>query len=824
MKTSSPLPSHLLPFIALAITLPSAIASMTKNLEGVSPRIGQRGTTVEVTIVGVSIHDPREIIFFQPGIRAYDLKTPETPPQRRGMAHGGFIAESVVCKFDIAPDCPLGEHPFRLLTATELTCIGTFHVSPFPVIDETESGRHDNDTLETAEPVTPNVTIRGKLGDSAEEELDLYRVPAKAGQQLSVEVDSARLADVHYADSAFDLAVRVLDESGHELAANDDNSVHIQDPMLSLKLPRDGVVYVEVKRSVFTQGTTTYCVHIGTNRRPLIAFPAGGQAGTEQKFTLLGDPLGEFTETLTVPENDGTFAYFGDAPSSVKLRSSRYPNVLEDASAAETRVQQLPAALNGVIDRHDDTDAFRISVKKGEPLHVRLFSASLGSPLDPGLRIRPIGEDGLPGDPELEPDDARLDDRDIFGTSYRSGGGQIDVLDPSVIWEPKLDGDYLIEVSDSSGAGGPTGVYRVEIDSPRTVVQTVLQSRTFDWTESMRVSGLAVPRGNRWTINLSLPKGQWNSLDGEFDLIAHGLPEGVRLEAPRVRAGATIWPVQLVADPSAKPGGGAFTFEAKPAGPDQNVETRCQQNVPFINHSGGDAWRAVRVDRYIAAVTDPAPFSLEIEEPTVALVRGGELSVPVKITRHSGFDGAVEFSVGYVDGSIDSQPPTTIPPGETEGNLRLSATSSAPLGGAPFVVIGSTIHETINPFLGAGHIRVSSKIVSLTVSEPYVELASQPESVRRGEQKKFVWTVQHKTPFEGAARVKLLGLPKGVSVLEPLPALTKDSKEIAFEIEATEEALLGQVSGLSCEVIVPVGDQEIAQRAGSGSLRIDPAL
>ncbi|MFT5468849.1 MAG: hypothetical protein ACI8UO_003961 [Verrucomicrobiales bacterium] len=810
--------------VSLFAIASSAMANMTKNLEGISPRIGQRGTTVEVTIVGVSIHDPREIVFFQPGIRAFDVKTAETPPRRRGMAHGGFIAEGVVCKFEIAPNCPLGEHPFRLLTATELTCIGTFHVSPFPVIDEDEVGRYDNDTLETAKPVTPNVTIRGKLGDSNEVEVDLYRVPAKAGQQLSVEVDSARLADVHYGDSEFDLALRVLDESGRELAANDDNSVHIQDPMLSLKLPRDGVVYVEVRRSVFTPRNTTYCVHIGTNRRPLIAFPAGGQAGTEQKFTMLGDPLGEIMETLTVPENDGSFDYFGDAPSPVKLRSSRYPNVLEDASAAETRVQQLPAALNGVIDRHDDTDAYRISAKKGESLHVRLFSASLGSPLDPRIRIRPIGEDGEPGPPELEADDARLDARDVFGTSYRSGGGQKDVLDPSVVWEPKLDGDYLLEVSDGSGIGGPTGVYRIEIESPRTVVQTVLQSRTFDWTESMRVSGLAVPQGNRWTVNLSLPKGQWNSVDGEFDLIAHGLPKGVRMVTPRVKAGATTWPVQLIAEPAAKPGGSTITLKAKPENATQKVETRCQQSVPFINHSGGDAWRAVRVDNYIVAVTDPAPFSLEIEEPKVALVRGGELSVPVKITRHEGFDGPVEFSVGYVDGAIDSQPPTTIPSGETEGSLHLSARSSAPLGAAPFVVIGSTIHETINPFLGTGHIRVSSEIVNLTVTEPYVELAAQPESVRRGERKKFVWTVQPKSPFEGEARVKLLGLPKGVRVIEPLPILTKDSKEIAFEIEATNEALLGQVSGLNCEVIVPVGDQEITQRAGSGSLRIDPAL
>jgi hypothetical protein len=43
-------------------------------------------------------------------------------------------------------------------------------------------------------------------------------------------------------------------------------------------------------------------------------------------------------------------------------------------------------------------------------------------------------------------------------------------------------------------------------------------------------------------------------------------------------------------------------------------------------------------------------------------------------------------------------------------------------------------------------------------------------------------------------------------------------------VEATDEALLGPVSGLECELILKVSDQEIRQRAGKGTLRIDPRL
>ncbi|MFT7513457.1 MAG: hypothetical protein ACI9QL_002670 [Candidatus Omnitrophota bacterium] len=802
----------------------TASANMTKAIEGVSPRIGQQGTTVEITLVGVSLHEPREIIFFKPGIRAFDFKTPDTPPRPRGMAHGGRIAESVVCSFEIAPDCPPGEHPFRLRTATELTCVGTFHVSRFPVIDEEEQGQYGNDTRETAKPVMPNVTVRAKLGGGSRGEVDIFQVEAKAGQHLSVEVEAAGLADVHYGGSEYDLALRILDAQGKELAANDDNAVHIQDPMASVLAARDGPLFVEVKRSVFVSSEIQYAIHIGTNPQPVIAFPPGGPSGTVLKVALAGDPSGVLEKSVQVPDTLGSFAYFGDAPSPLTLRSCAYPNLLEEPSAKETHVPTWPIALNGRIDRHDDTDTYRITVQKGVPLHIRVYSAALGSPLDPRISLRPITGDETPGAIEIVADDASLQDRDIFGTSYRSRGGQIDILDPSILWEPKSDGDYLLEIADNSGAGGTTGVYRIEIEPPRTVVQTVLQSQTFDWTESVRVTGLAVPQGNRWMINLNLPGGQWQKIQGEYDLIAHGLPEGVRLVSPRVKANMSRWPIQLVADASAKPGGAVITLEAIPVDPTQNVETRSQQNVPFINHSGGDAWRAVRMDQYVMAVTDPAPFTLDIEQPTMALVRGGELPIVVKVKRREGFNEPIEFRAGWVHGAIDTQPATILPAGEDQGELRLSARPNAPLETLPFVVVGTTVNDRIDDFLGAGHVRVSSDIVQLTVAEPYVELAAEPESVRRGERKGFTWNVRHKSPFAGSARVKLTGLPKGVHALDPLPVLTKDSTEITFQIEASDEALLGRVSGLVCEVFVRAGDQEISQRTGQGTLRIDPKL
>lgn len=807
--------------------VPVAGGAMTKNIEAVRPRIGQVGTIVEVSIQGIAIQDPREIVFYHPGIRAIDIQPAATVP-RQGFAHGGTIIEEVRCKFEIAPDCPLGEHPFRLLTGTNLTCIATFHVSPFPIVDENEAGNAaTNDSLDTAMPIAINTTVAGRLGSGGRGDVDFYRVSGKAGQRLAAEVESARIADRHYGDSEFDLSLRVLDEKGNSLAANDDNSLYLQDPVVSMILPCDGDYFVEVRRSIFVPNETLYCLHVGSHRRPLAVFPPGGPSGKPLRVTLLGDAAGNVNHQIDIPHDKGTFLYYDrdeqgtSTPGPLKMRSSPFANLLEANDSPETLVPEIPIAINGIIDSVSDRDVYRLNVTRDQPIHIRVFAATLGSPIDAAIRIRPAtSEPDSP--PELEIDDSPLTDHDIFGTSFRGGGGLQEAIDPSVIWTPKQDGEYLLEIVDNGGAGGPTGVYRIELQAPQVAVHTVLASATFDWTESMRVTGLAIPKNNRWTVDLSLPTGQWKPLACDFDLVADGLPQGVTMVSPRVPKGATRWPIQFVADKTAQQTAATITLRAIPIDSSQLVETRNQLNVPFINHSGGNAWRTIRTHQYVVGVTQESPFTIEIDQPEMALVRGGEISIPVKINRQKGFTGDIEIRCAGMPRSLASPPPIIVAGDQDTTNLSIGADANAALDTVPLYVIGSTVREDIDSYLGAGHIRVSSSIRDLSVAQPFVELASSPDSIRRRQQKSLSWTVRQITPFDGEATVALLGLPKGVTVVEPMPTITQDSDSVTFELSATDEALLGPVNGLTCEIHVPVGGGHIVQRSGRGTLRIDP--
>jgi hypothetical protein len=623
----------------------------------------------------------------------------------------------------------------------------------------------------------------------------------------------------------------VIDAAGRQLAANDDNPLHVQDPFVSFRVPEnlpaaadgpaDPCVFVEVQRSTFTTYRAPYVVHIGDFRRPLAAYPPGGPAGQPLAMRFLGDPLGEFTETVVIPAEPGTFRHAGDCPTPMLLRSATMPNVLEDAAANETVVAALPAALNGIVAEPGDVDRFRVAVKKGERYRVRVFAAALGSSLQPKLEIRPPASPDGPAAPTIIKFAADREERDVFGISAYGGGVLPEAVDPSVIWEPKVDGDHEIAMTDLGGAGNGSAVYRIEVEPARNAIHPVLPW-TLYWWEAPKWASLGIPRGDRWTVNVNLMPGHGNTFKGECEIVAEGLPPGVTLLPNRVPAGAGKWPIQFEAAADAPLAAAVIALRVKPVDPAVTLDSTPQQNLPFLNKPGGDAWKTVRLDRFMLAVLEKAPFSLEIDEPAAPIVRGGELAIPVRLVRRDGFDGPVGFQCDWKPGGIGLPPQVVIEPGQTQGVLQLSCEQSAPLGPQPLVVSAVTKDQGDQGWHGDGQIRVSSRIVRLTVAEPFVELASDPDSVRRGERKRLVWKVTHKTPFGGKAPVKLVGLPKGIDVHEPLPTIDGETREIAFEIEATDDALIGSTKDITCEVAVTQAGQEVRQRSGRGVLRVDP--
>jgi len=260
--------------IAFAVLAVADADAMVHHIESVLPRAGQRGTTIEVAIQGTHLQDVREVAFLRPGIQAIDIGPTKPMPSPRSFAHSGRADQEVRCKFVIAADCPLGRHPFRIRTASELTVLSTFWVVPLETIEEKEGKQGDNDVVAKATPIPRSCAVLGRITTQRQADVDVYRIAGKKGEHLSAEVASVWLTEMFYAGSEADLMLRLLDADGKELARNDDSDLHIQNPIASAGLPRDGHQLVGGKPPTFKGPAGRHPVAgSGTGGRPCSPSP-----------------------------------------------------------------------------------------------------------------------------------------------------------------------------------------------------------------------------------------------------------------------------------------------------------------------------------------------------------------------------------------------------------------------------------------------------------------------------------------------------------------------------------------------------------------------
>jgi hypothetical protein len=784
--------------VALSATLPAEPRHM---LDYLLPRGGTRGTTVEVTFHGFSLENPREVLFYTPGIRANGFLPLAKPGD-------GFKA-----KFEIAADCPLGEHVLRVRTATALSDAVTFWVSPFPSVMETETKIGDNDTFAKAQAIPLNSTVEGQINPGNDLDRDIYSVNVQQGQRLSVEVEAARLGTLHF-NGALDLAARIFDARGNEIGRNDDSALYVQDPVLSIVAPATGKYYVEIRQQLYERPQQGwYRAHIGSFSRPTAIFPAGGQAGSTIQARILGDPTGVRTEAIALPSaaqaDGGNFDYYSQgAPSPNVLRVSPYPNVIWSGDATPA---PFPAALNGIIDKPGEAQTFRFTARKGEPWRIRVYGRTLGAAIDPKIWIRAAN------DPKhlLDADDSRL--QDLGFVSQRGTWHIKDQMDPVAVFKAPADGDYLIGIEDTTGAAGPDHVYRIEIGPLRDAVFTHIT--TSDGYQMPRLTGLIVPRGNRWTLDVQLAQGLGNTYKGDIDLEARGLPRGVTMIAPRYPKGANRMPVQFVAAEDAEPQAALIELLARPVASKVYLQTASRQAFALFNRPGELPWHYVFLDEYALAVTDPAPFRIDLEAPGIPLSQSGELQLKAKVTRVGDFQGPIEMQPDWLPQGVSKEAVVTIPAGKDEATFRIQANDKAAPGVYKIAMNASTTGG--DSYSGVGRIRVSSAFVELTVAQPYLSIDLHRSAVERGKQAEITGALHQVRPFPGKASVKLLQMPKGVKMLEPAPQITADDTQVVFRIDADADALAGLYKGISCEVSFTEAGQTIRQHSGSGILRVD---
>jgi len=360
---------------SLVMVSPAQLHAFDPQLNLIMPRGGTRGQELEIHLHGNRMHEPQELLFYNQGITVKSLTKVD--------------AKNVKAKLVIAADTPLGEHAVRLRCKGGITYMRTLWIGQFPVLNEIEP----NHPFSKPQLVPMNHTVHGTSGL---EDVDYYRVTAKKGQRISVEIEAMRLGGVF-----FDPYIAVLDSKRFELATSDDTSLLKQDAFVSLLAPADGDYIILVRESAYEgNDKCRYRLHIGSFTRPSVLYPPAAAAGKDVLIKMIGDPTGDYEVKQTIQGDEGSlYPVFAQkdglsAPSPNHLLVSSMPffNEQEPNNGWKNIKQEpkltAPCAFHGIIGEKGDRDFFRFHAKKNQNLRIQVISRALRSPLDSVLVLR----------------------------------------------------------------------------------------------------------------------------------------------------------------------------------------------------------------------------------------------------------------------------------------------------------------------------------------------------------------------------------------------------------------------------------------------------
>lgn len=583
------------------------------------PAGGQRGKAVPVRVGGLFLYQRCGLEMLGRGVTADSqlqrtrtlwLEGPilRAPESSQAEDYPKDMAGTV----RIAGDAPLGLRPWRLWTSEGATPAMLFQVGDLPELVETES---EGDSI--AEVKLP-VTINGRI--FPRENVDTWNFITRRGQSITCEVWAARLG------SPLDSRIEVRDPHGRTIAENDD--AFDTDSFLRFVPAEDGRYQVRIHDVQFRGGPAyVYRLTLTAEAHVDRIYPLGGRRGTTTKFELSGQGLPAGPVEIALPK---------DAPSdyahrlhindqftnSVLLDLDDVPEYRETAAEKAQRME-LPAIVNGRIDRPGDVDTWSFTGTKGQALEFDLRAQRLGSPLHAVLTI------GDESGKELARAEAAA-------------------ADPVLRFTPPADGTYFVRIADRfASRGGPAYAYRLRIDRPPAP----------DFRLKLASDSLTVLRGGQAKLRV-----QAERLGGYAGLIAlqiDGLPQGVAATPAAIGARQNVLDITFKADVSARIQACRLTIRG-------NAKINGESVTRVASRSFGRG--PPELDSILCAVAMPVPFKIVSQHDMRWAPRGSVHVRRYRIDRN-GFEGPLEVSLAdrqmrHLQGVTG--PTITVPAGVSE--------------------------------------------------------------------------------------------------------------------------------------------------------------
>ena len=621
------------------------------QISSVFPQGARCGSQLEVTLSGQNLSRTTRIIFNEPGVTARLLKTANT---------------KIWVTFEVAPHASIGPHYFRLVTPRGSSNLMIFRVGELLETEEAEP----NDTFVKANRIQAPVTINARM--AMDEDIDMYRFRAEAGARLIFDLLAARNG------AGGDLAMTLLDARGHLVKHSEDH--FIWDPFISFTFKETGEYFLAI-RPLDGRGSPDFAYQLTIRPGPYLAsiFPLGAQQGTSPELLVRGEllagakrieverSLGQVLEVAAlssaVDAASVRVKVAQDAPlgvhhlhlwtpagrsNPIKFFVGNLPELNEaEPNDAPDQLQRvnLPATINGRIERKGDRDRFAFTAGAGEQLVFEVKAEELGSPLDTHMTLSDSKGSELASNDDADPSNRLNRDARLEFTFKEAGA-------------------YALAIRDLARLGGPDYGYRLTIRKPAP-----------NFTLSFDTDRPIVERGGTGTLKITAKR--WEGFDGEIALQVLDLPKTISASPAVIKKGETQASITLTCASGAVP----EVFPIKVVGEaklnDQSLKqwARIQARVSGI----GPGYTTTPLAEVSLAITEPVYFNLEVGATQVPLVRGGSAEFTVTAKRREEFKTAIALVVENLPAGVTAEE-VQIREGHHHAVIKLKASEAAEVG------------------------------------------------------------------------------------------------------------------------------------------------
>ena len=441
----------------------------------VFPLGGQQDTVVEAEIRGRTLEGAYAIAFDTEGLKAQVERVEEI--ELEGKREKGTESEKkprghrVLVRIQISPEARIGPHALWLVAARGVSNAVPFWVQGDPVVVE---GQEPNGTPEQAQALRLPVVVSGKISQAGE--LDYYGFEAAAGQEVVFELVSemgidSQLALYEKTGSWFD-PNRIT-----QLAFTFDDDNTSTKPQLRYQFGKRGRFLLGVG-SFSAKGCADCSYQIRIAPRDYWAFSEGKRGFNQvvrsdwrerdfnrkiglERLQVLWSRTVRVETGETGTASGGSSSQAGSDEVSLaepSVDSSSFPlvpSLVRDEEPNQTIDQALkfsiPALIEGTIERPEDVDSFKFTVKTGEKVVLELQTPQAIPPhFNPRVGI------------------SDADGNEFLTNIYKRLGRQfqfyLKTVEPKTVYTFELGGEYYLQIRDiTSKYGDPDFMYRLLI-------------------------------------------------------------------------------------------------------------------------------------------------------------------------------------------------------------------------------------------------------------------------------------------------------------------------------------------------------------------------